>query len=104
MGQLVSNLMHRRCEEYSVYDKPIAGLCSAMDSCDVCRAARRADAGYQAYLEDKWAYEIKLENKRTLENAIAHDRNVGWLGWKGNERVVRFFQEGGLCQSLERAT
>lgn len=96
--------MYRQSEEYPAYDKPIAGLCPAMDSCDVCRAARRADAGYQAYLEAKWAYEIKLENKRTLENAIELDRTGAWFRFKGNERAVRFFQEGGLCRSLERAT
>lgn len=87
-------------EQYPEYAKPIKGLCPAADSCDICRAARIADKGYQAYLAKKWQHEIVIENQRTLENAIAHDRNGGYpackRGWKGNEQAVRLFQSGGI--------
>lgn len=42
-----------------LYDEGlIAGLCPKRCSCDVCRSARRADAGYQAYLDEKRSLEI----------------------------------------------
>jgi len=80
-------------EQYSEYDKEIQGLCPNKCSCDVCRTARKADAGYQEYLSKKWAYELKIENERTLENAIAHDKAANNKQWKGHERAVRMFQQ-----------
>lgn len=78
-------------EQYPEYNKEIKGLCPNKCSCDICRNARKSDVGYQEYLSEKWAWEHKRENKRTLENAIAHDK-LGTLGFKGHERAVRLFQ------------
>jgi hypothetical protein len=81
---------------YPEYNGEIKGLCINKCSCDICRTARKNDKGYQAYLKEKWAYELKIENKRTLENAIAHDnlrpkrnKDVGKMGI--NENAVRIF-------------
>lgn len=83
---------------YPEYTEEIKGLCINKCSCDICRTARKNDKGYQAYLKEKWAYELKIENKRTLENAIAHDnlrpngkKDSGKMGI--NEGAVRFFQD-----------
>ena len=81
-------------EQYPVYDREIKGLCPNKCSCDVCRNARKSDAGYQEYLSEKWAWEHKREQKRTLENAIAHDGAANNKQWKGHERAVRMFQGG----------
>jgi len=81
-------------EQYPEYNKEIQGLCPNKCSCDICRNARKSDAGYQEYLTKKWAWEHKRENKRTLENAIEHDRIANNRQWKGHERAVRMFQEG----------
>jgi len=75
--------------EYPEYTGEIKGLCPNKCSCDICRSARKKDIGYQEYLNNKWTYERKLENKRTLENAIAHDN---LRGGNFNERAVKFFQ------------
>jgi len=83
---------------YPEYTDEIKGLCIDKCSCDICRAARKNDIGYQEYLKNKWAYERKIENKRTLENAIAHDnlcskhkKDLDKMG--RNEKAVRFFQD-----------
>lgn len=79
-------------EQYPEYDKEIQGLCPKKCSCDICRSARKSDTGYQEYLTKKWAWEHKRENKRTLENAIAHDKASPNKAWKGHELAVRMFQ------------
>jgi hypothetical protein len=86
---------------YPEYTGEIKGLCINKCSCDICRTARKNDKGYQSYLKEKWEYERKIENKRTLENAIAHDnlrpkgkkdkKDLGKMGI--NEKCVRFFQD-----------
>jgi hypothetical protein len=82
---------------YPEYTGEIKGLCINKCSCEICRTARKNDIGYQAYLKEKWAYELKIENKRTLENAIDHDnlrpKRNKYLGKMGiNETAVPFFQ------------
>jgi hypothetical protein len=77
---------------YPEYDKEIIGLCPNKCSCDVCRAARKADKGYQRYLTKKWCYEREIENRRTLENARAHDQAAGSKKWRGHEKAVNLFQ------------
>jgi len=80
--------------QYPTYDKEIKGLCPNKCSCDICRTSRKNDAGYQDYLSKKWKHELKIENQRTLENAIAHD-NMAGKHWKGNASAVRLFQTKG---------
>jgi len=62
---------------YPEYVEEIKGLPHKDCSCDVCRSIRKNDQGYQAYLSKKWAWELVLENKRTIENAREHDRLRG---------------------------
>jgi len=79
---------------YPEYDKEIAGLCHKKCSCDICKAARKADDGYQEYLAKKWLFMLNAENWRTLEDAKERDRMAGKRGWRGHEKAVRLFQEG----------
>ena len=77
--------------QYPEYDKEIVGLCPDKCSCDVCRAARIKDEGYQEYLLAKWKHESVLENRRTMENAIAHDKGSSRIFGHGNVNAVNFF-------------
>ena len=57
------------------------------------RKARREDPVYQANLAKKWKAELIIENKRTMANAIEHDRINGITGnWAGHVNAVKFFQ------------
>lgn len=76
---------------YPEYEYKIEGLCSNECSCDTCRNARKNDARYQQYLLTKWKHESIIENKRTMENAIAHDNLKDGI-YKGNVNAVKFFQ------------
>ena len=54
------------------------------------REQRRKDPVYQASLLAKWRAEAVIANKRTLENAAAHDRLRTFGG--GHVNAVKFFQ------------
>lgn len=75
------------------YGAEIPGLCPARCSCDQCRAARRADPGYMAYVERRQQEWLRVENQRTLENARQCDLN-GRI-YNGNTEAVLWFQNRG---------
>jgi len=77
---------------YPEYEYKIEGLCSNECSCVTCRNARINDARYQQYLLTKWKHEAIIENKRTMENAIAHDTGTSRIFGHGNVNAVKFFQ------------
>lgn len=77
-----------------IYEADISGLCPKKCSCDQCRAARKADPGYQVYLQKKWAKETLERRKKTIENAEAHSRGFGiFCNTAGYERQLRAISE-----------
>ena len=59
-------------------------------STEVDLRARREDPVYQAALLKKWRAEAVIEDRRTLENAKAHDDESRI--YRGNVAAVQFFQ------------
>ena len=77
---------------FVAYPGKIKGLIHEECSCDLCRDVRKNDPDYQAHLRREGARRHQIDLKRTMENAIEHDKQGGVFG-HGNVNAVRFFQK-----------